>query len=439
VTAAPSERGVRTVLRGARWPGDVAFRDGLIEAVGTVRPEPDDVVVDVDGDIVTAGLVNTHHHLYQWLTRGRAVGCDLFHWLTTLYPVWARIDAEDVHAAALVGLGELALTGCTTAADHHYLVPGGDEQVFDALAEAARTVGIRLHLARGSMDLGESQGGLPPDHVVEDRDAILASTERVADRWHDGIEVVVTVAPCSPFSVTPELMRGSAELARRRGLRLHTHLAETVEEQQDSLARFGCRPVELLDELGWLAQDVWVAHAVHIDDTEVARLGAAGVGVAHCPSSNARLGTGLCRVTDLLAAGVPVGLGVDGVASNEVGGLFPELRQALYSARQRVRRADALLPADVLQLATAGGAACLGRDDLGHLEPGRRADLVVWPAADLLDVPDPIDGLVLGPDRRARHTYVGGRAVVVDGALVGTDHPSDHRALARRAQRLWPT
>jgi cytosine/adenosine deaminase-related metal-dependent hydrolase len=428
----------RTVLRGARWPGDIAIRDGWIEAVGDVPADPDDTVLDVSGDIVTAGLINTHHHLYQWLTRGRAVGRDLFGWLTELYPVWARIDAEDVHAAALVGLGELALTGCTTAADHHYLVPGGDEAVFDALGEAGRTVGIRLHLARGSMDLGTSQGGLPPDHVVEDRDTILASTAAVADRWHDGERIVVTVAPCSPFSVTPELMTESAALARARGLRLHTHLAETIDEQHDCLARFGCRPVELMEDLGWIADDVWVAHAVHLDDTEVGRLGAAGTGVAHCPSSNARLGTGLCRVTDLLAAGVPVGLGVDGVASNEVGGLFPELRQALYTARQRTTRADALLPDDVLRLATEGGAACLGRDDLGRLEPGRRADLVVWPAEDLADVPGPIDGLVLGPDRRARSVLVGGDPVVQDGALVGTDHAANRRELARRARRLWP-
>jgi cytosine/adenosine deaminase-related metal-dependent hydrolase len=428
----------RTVLRGARWPGDVAIRDGWIEAVGDVPAEADDTVVDVAGELVTAGLVNTHHHLYQWLTRGRAVDRDLFGWLTELYPVWARIDAEDVHAAALVGLGELALTGCTTAADHHYLVPGGDETVFDALGEAARTVGIRLHLARGSMDLGTSQGGLPPDHVVEDRDAILASTAAVADRWHDGERIVVTVAPCSPFSVTPELMTESAALARSRGLRLHTHLAETIDEQHDCLARFGCRPVELMEDLGWIADDVWVAHAVHLDDTEVARLGAAGTGVAHCPSSNGRLGTGLCRVPDLLAAGVPVGLGVDGVASNEVGGLFPELRQALYTARQQTGRADALRPDDVLRLATEGGAACLGRDDLGRLAPGQRADLVVWPAEDLADVPGPVDGLVLGPDRRARHVMVGGTMVVRDGALVGTDQAANHRELARRARRLWP-
>ncbi len=312
---------MRTVLRGARWPRNVAVRDGWIEAVGTVQAEPDDRVIDCEGGLITAGFVNTHHHLYQWMTRGRCTGCDLFGWLTELYPVWARLTPEDVHAAALVGLAELAVTGCTTAADHHYLVPGGDDSVFDALAAAAKTVGVRLHLARGSMDLGESHGGLPPDSVVEDADAILASTESVMNRLHDGVRIVVTVAPCSPFTASPELMRGSVDLARRHGLRMHTHLAETKEEQADCLERFGRRPLAVLDDLGWIADDVWVAHGVHFDDGEIRRLGEAGTGVAHCPSSNARLASGMCRVTDLVGAGVPVGLGVDGVASNEVGGL----------------------------------------------------------------------------------------------------------------------
>ena len=426
------------MLRGARWPGDVAFRDGWIEAVGRVPEEPGDRVIRCDGDLLTAGFVNTHHHLYQWMTRGRCVGCDLFGWLVELYPVWGRLDVEDVRAAALVGLAELALTGCTTAADHHYLVPRGDDSVFDALADAARTVGVRLHLARGSMDLGESRGGLPPDHVVEDVDAILASTESVIARHHDGERIVVTVAPCSPFSVTPELMRASAELARRHGLRLHTHLAETIEEERDSLERFGRRPVELLDDLGWISDDVWVAHGVHFDDAEVKRLGATGTGIAHCPSSNARLGAGMCRVRDLQDAGSPVGLGVDGAASNEVGGLQPELRQALYTARQRARRADAFMPADALRLATEGGARCLGREDLGGLEPGLRADVVVWPAGDLDDIQDTLTGFVLGPDRRARHVFVGGGLVVEDGNLLGADPAVLRRDLAAHARRLWP-
>jgi len=429
----------RLVLRGARYPGDVAVADGRIVAVGTVPAEPGDEVVRCEGDVVTAGLVNTHHHLYQWMTRGRAVGCNLFDWLVELYPVWGRLSVEDVRAAALVGLGELAVTGCTTASDHHYLVPRGDDAVFDAIVDAAGEVGLRLHLSRGSMDLGESLGGLPPDHVVEDRDAILASTESVIARHHDGEMVHVTVAPCSPFSVTPGLMVESAELARRHGLRLHTHLCETVEEQEHCLERFGRRPVEMLDEWGWVGDDVWLAHGIHIDDGEMARLGTAGTGVAHCPSSNARVAAGMCRVTDLRAAGCPVGLGVDGVASNEVGGLFGELRQALYTARLRELRPDALMPADVVEMGTRGGARCLGLDDLGSVQVGMRADLAVWPGDDLGDIADALTALVLGPDRRVRHLFVEGRAVVADGLLSGTDLAEAHRDLAGRARRLWET
>ena len=402
----------RLVLRGARHPGDLALRDGRIEAIGTVAPEPDDEVLACDGDIVTAGLINTHHHLYQWATRGRAVGCNLFDWLVELYPIWGRLSVEEIHAAALRGLQELARSGCTTAADHHYLVPRGDDSVFDAIAEAAREVGIRLVLSRGSMDLGERDGGLPPDHVVEDRDAILASTESVIARLHDPDWCQVVVAPCSPFSVTPELMIESAELARKHGLRLHTHLCETVEETEYCLDKLGRRPVDLLDEWGWVGDDVWLAHGIHISPPEIDRLGAAGTGVAHCPSSNARLAAGLCPVTDLEAAGCPVGLGVDGVASNEVGGLFPELRQALYTARIRAGRADAFLPADALRLATTGGARCIGRPELGRLEVGAVADLAVWPAGDLDDLPDPLDGLALGPDRHVHHLVVDGRVVL---------------------------
>jgi cytosine/adenosine deaminase-related metal-dependent hydrolase len=429
----------RRVLRGARWPGDVAMADGAIVAVGDVEPQAGDEVWRLDGtDIVTAGLVNAHHHLYQWMSRGRAVDCNLFGWLQALYPVWARLAVEDVHAAALVGLAELALSGCTTAADHHYVVPRGDDTVFDAVAEAASQVGIRLHLARGSMDFGTSRGGLPPDDVVESVDAILASTESVIARLHDGKRTVVTVAPCSPFSASPELMRESAALARRHGLRLHTHLAETLDEERDCLARFGKRPLQLLDDLGWVADDVWLAHGIHFDDAEVRRLGVAGTGVAHCPSSNARLGAGLCRVADLVAAGAPVGLGVDGAASNEQGGLLAELRQALYTARQRSGEPAGFMPADALEIATQGGAGCLGRADVGRLDVGCRADIVVWPAADLADIPDPVTGLVLGPDRRARHVFVDGEPVVTEGALGGVAIADARSDLARRARRLWP-
>lgn len=427
----------RVVLRGARYPGDVAMRDGAIVAVGTVAPEADDEVVDCRDTVLTAGLVNTHHHLYQWMTRGRAVGCDLFGWLQTLYPIWGRLDAEDVHAAAVVGLSRLVATGCTTAFDHHYIVPRGDDSVFDAVVDAARIVGVRLHLSRGSMDLSEKDGGLPPDHVVEEIDAILASTERVIAAHHDGEWVEVVVAPCSPFSVSGDLMVASAALARRHGLRLHTHLAETLDEEHHCRERFGRRPVELLDEWGWIAPDVWVAHGIHFDDAEVARLGAVGAGVAHCPSSNGRLGAGMCRVVDLRRAGAPVGLGVDGAASNEGGGLFGELRQCLLTARQRAGDPGCFAPADALEVATKGGAACLGREDIGALDPGKRADVVAWDVEDLADVADPVAGLVLGPDRRARDVWVGGRRVVEAGRVTTLDVRAAQRTLAARARRLW--
>jgi cytosine/adenosine deaminase-related metal-dependent hydrolase len=286
------------------------------------------------------------------------------------------------------------------------------------------------------MDLGESAGGLPPDSVVEDTDSILASTEAVHGRLHDGDRIVVTVAPCSPFTVTGRLMTESAALARRLGLRLHTHLAETVDEERDTITRFGRRPVELMQDYGWIADDVWVAHGIHFDDAEVALLGATGTGVAHCPSSNARLGSGLCRVSDLTAAGAPVGLGVDGVASNEAGGLFTEIRQALFTSRQRTRSPLSMGVADALDLATRGGARCLGRDDIGVLEPGRKADLAIWPGDDVQDIPDPVAALALGPDRTVRHLLVSGEPVITDGELLGLDLRAARTRLAAVSSRL---
>jgi cytosine/adenosine deaminase-related metal-dependent hydrolase len=427
----------RLVIRGARWPGDIAVRDGVITEVGHVSAEPGDAELICEADIITPGLVNTHHHLYQWMTRGRATSCGLFAWLTELYPIWDQLSPDDVAAAASVGLGELALSGATTVVDHHYLVPRGDDSVFERIAGAAREIGLRLQLSRGSMDLGESAGGLPPDGVVESIDAILASTERVAARFAGDDLVTVVVGPCSPFTVSTDLMTQSAALGRQLGLRLHTHLAETTDEVKDCLARFGCRPLELAERLGWLGSDVWFAHGIHFDDDEVGRVGAARAGVAHCPRSNGRLGSGLCRVRDLGRAGAPVGLGVDGAASNEAGTLLPELQQALFLARLREGDPGALSPAEALELATTGGAACLGRPDLGRLEPGATADLAIWPAEDLVDVPDPVAGLVLGPDRHVRHLYVGGRPVVSDGELVGLDLRAAHAELGKRARRLW--
>ena len=427
----------RTVLRGARHPGDIAFAGGRIVALGNIEPVDGDIVIRVDGEIITPGLINTHHHLYQWMTRGLATGCNLFEWLQTLYPIWGKMNVEDVHASALVGLGELALSGCTTAFDHHYVVPNGDDTVFDAIVDAANIVGIRLFLSRGSMDLGESDGGLPPDNLVEDRDSILASTERIVSRFHDGEMVHVVVAPCSPFSVSSGLMVESATLARKHGLRLHTHLCETLDEQEHCIERFGKRPAQQLFDWGWSGDDVWFAHGIHFSSEEIELLGSHGTGVAHCPSSNARLAAGMCPVVDLREANVPVGLGVDGVASNEVGGLFPELRQALYTARLREGRPDALMPEDVLELGTIGGAQCLGLDKFGSFEIGAAADFAIWDSNDLAGIEDPVGALILGPDRKVKDLFVAGEYKIKDGEPVSFDLREAHSNLATRSIRLW--
>ena len=434
--AAARGPGHRLVIRGARFPGDVAIEDGVITEIGSIQPRSGDDIIDAAGGIVTAGLVNTHHHLYQWMTRGRSTACGLFDWLVSLYPVWGRLSADDVHAAAIVGLADLALAGCTTAVDHHYLVPAGDVSVFDEVVAAARAVGIRLYLSRGSMDLSEEDGGLPPAHVVEDRDTILGSTEDLVIRYRDDPMINVVVAPCSPFSVTSELMIESAAYARRHGLCLHTHLGETVDEDRYCIERFGRRPLDQLSEWGWIGSDVWFAHGIEFDDRDIARLGHTGTGVAHCPSSNARLGLGTCRVADLRRAGVPVGLGVDGAASNEGGRLLQETRQALFMARVSARRADVLSPIDVMDIATRGGADVLGRPDLGRLEPGAAGDVAVWPADDLADLHDPIAGLVLGPPRSVEHLLVEGHRVVSDSTLHGVDVAAAQRDLAARVRRL---
>lgn len=427
----------RTVLRGAWSPGDVAFRDGVIVAVGDVPAEQGDAVVRCDGSIITAGLVNAHHHLAQTMTRGQGADLDLTTWLRTLYPRWGRMDVDDVRSAALLGLIELARTGCTLAADHHYVVPRSDDRHFDAIADAAREVGIRLYLARGSIDLGTSRGGLAPDEDVEETDAALASMEAVAARLHDGETTWVALAPNSAHSATLELMRGAAELAGRLGLRLHTHLSETPGVVAMYRERWGRGPVDLLEDLGWLGPTTWVAHATHLDDDEVLRLGRAGVGVAHCPSGNARLGTGIGRVADLMAAGSPVGLGVDGGAVNESLALQPEMRQAMYLARLRAGGPSRFSPADALRTATDGGAGCLGLSDrFGSLEVGRPADLAVWGADDLQDFPDAVTGLVLGAFRGVDRLYVAGRPVVEDGHVLGVDEDAALRDLQRRSIRL---
>lgn len=415
--------------------GWIRFANGLVEDVGAGERPPADEVVDVHGAVVTPGLVNTHHHLWQNLTRARAQDDNLFGWLRELYPVWAKLDAEAEYAAARAGLAELALSGCTTVFDHHYLFPPGVEGLLEAEIQAARELGVRIVASRGSMDLGESQGGLPPDSVVESRDDALAATEAAA-ALADGDLVEIAVAPCSPFSVTRELMTESAELARRLGLPLHTHLAETVEEEDYCRELYGCTPVEYLEELGWLAGDVWCAHCVHLSDDDVAKFGAKDVGVAHCPTSNMRLGAGIARVRDLLDAGVRVGLGVDGTASNERGDLFLEVKQALLVARAR-GGPKALNARAALRLGTRGGAAVLGRTDIGELSSGKRADLAVWrtDGLELGGADDLVAGLVFAGPHRVDRLYVGGREIVRDGELAAADErelAKEHRVQAKR-------
>ncbi|HWS35560.1 MAG TPA: 8-oxoguanine deaminase [Actinoplanes sp.] len=395
--------------------------------------------IDGSGCLVTPGLVNTHHHLYQWATRGLALDETLFGWLTTLYPIWGRLDAEIVGAAAGAGLGWLALSGCTTSMDHHYVFPRDGGDVLAAEIEAAQAIGVRFHPTRGSMDLSRKDGGLPPDHVVEDTDEALAATEAAIDRWHDpspASMLQIAVAPCSPFSVTTRLMTESAELARRKGVRLHTHLAETDDEEEFCLEQFGCTPVEYAERVGWLGDDVWLAHGVHLDDSAIAKLGATGTGVAHCPSSNARLGAGSARVRELLDHRVPVGLGVDGAASQEVSHLGAELRQALYTARLR-GGPKAMNARESLRLGTIGGARCLGRqDDIGSLEAGKLADLVMWRLDGLGHdgIDDPVAALVFGPPARVDLALVGGRPIVERGELVNADADT-LTSHARRAHR----
>ena len=419
--------------------GWVLVEGSTIAAVGSgVEPQAA-LRVDLQQAVVTPGLVNTHHHLYQTLTRARAQEADLFTWLQELYPVWSRIDAEAQYAASRTGLAELALSGCTTVFDHHYVFPRGREGLIEAEVQAAREIGVRIVASRGSMDLGVSDGGLPPDALVEDIDAVLAETERLAGLLHEpgpGAGVQLAVAPCSPFSVTGRLMEESAALARRLGLPLHTHLAETVEEEAYCLELYGCRPVEYLDRLGWLADDVWCAHCVHLSENDIAQFARTGTGVAHCPTSNLRLGAGVAPVRDLLDAGVRVGLGVDGSASNERGDLFLEVKQALLVARGRDGGA-ALTAREAIRLGTRGGAALLRRDDIGSLEVGKCADFAVWrtDGLELGGADDPVAGIVFAGPHRADQLVVGGETVVREGQLVNVveaEIAQAHRLQARK-------
>jgi cytosine/adenosine deaminase-related metal-dependent hydrolase len=434
-------------MDGAEISGaSILVRDGWIEEVGPVEDLPDkaDDVVDLTDHVVLPGLVNTHHHLYQTLTRAvpGAQNAGLFDWLTTLYPIWARMTPDHVRTSTRLGLVELALSGCTTAFDHHYLWPNGtsvDDQV-----EGAADLNIRFHISRGSMNLGESDGGLPPDSVVEDEATAIELSQKAVEKHHDpdpGAMRRVVLSPCSPFSVTGELMRKSAELARELGVRLHTHLAETADEEDFCIDRFGIRPVEYMESLGWAGEDVWYAHAVHVADDEVERMASAGTGVSHCPTSNMRLASGVAPVSRYIDAGVPVGLGVDGSASNDSSNMLAEVRHALLLNRVAVSPGigdGAMMTArQALELATVDGARILGRDDIGRIAPGLVADLI---ALDLNRIEfagglhDPVAAIVLCGPSSVDQSWVGGRPLVQDRRVFGVELGSlvdEHNRLSR--------
>ena len=415
--------------------GDVLIRGGVIAAVGVGLDAPGAAVVNAAGCVVTPGLVNTHHHLYQTLTRAVPGGQDalLFGWLKTLYPIWAGFGPEEMFVSAQVGLAELALSGCTMTSDHLYLFPKGSR--LDDTIAAAREVGLRFHPTRGAMSIGESAGGLPPDSLVEREASILEDMIRVVDAHHDaadGAMVRVGLAPCSPFSVSRDLMRDAAVLARDKRVMLHTHLAENDEDIAYSLAKFGCRPGQYAEDLGWTGDDVWHAHCVKLDAGEIDLFARSQTGVAHCPCSNCRLGSGIAPVRAMRDAGVKVGLGVDGSASNDAGNLIAEARQTMLL--QRVARgADAMSAREALEIATLGGAKVLGRHDCGSLEPGKRADLAIWDMTGIEAAGswDAVAALALCGPTRVRDLFVEGRQVVRDGQMVTLDLP---RVIERQNQ-----
>lgn len=420
----------------------VLVRDGKIAEIG-----PDvgkaDREIDCTGHLAVPGLVNTHHHLYQTLTRviPRIQGAELFEWLTVQYPIWGRMDGEAVYVSSKVALAELMRSGCTTASDMFYVFPRGSDVALDQVIQAAQELGIRFHAGRGSMSLGQSAGGLPPDHVVQTQDEILADTARVVDKYHDanpGGMVRIDVMPCSPFSVTRELMEASRDFARARGLQMQTHLAETLDEERFCLERFGVRPLGYLEQMGWLGPDVYLAHGIHFDDAELDLLARTGTGVAHCPCSNCRLGSGIARVVDMRARGVRVGLGVDGSASNDGNNLLAEARQALLVARLK-GGAAAMTVVDALTLATTGSARLLNRPELGALEVGMAADLAIF---DMNRIEyagavehDPVGALLLCQPTPPRHVVVNGALTVEDFVIPGLDTDAlaaRHNGVVRR-------
>ena len=408
--------------------GGVYVVDNLIRQVGPSDRLPPiaDEMIDAKGMIVLPGLVNTHHHLYQSLTRAvpSAQNAELFDWLRTLYPIWAGLTGEAVYVSALIALGELMLSGCTTVADHLYIYPN-DSRIDDEI-RAAQQLGVRFHPSRGSMSLGKSKGGLPPDSVVEDEEAILADCERIVEEHHDPNPhsmCRIVIAPCSPFSVTPDLMRASAAFARERGLTLHTHVAETHDEETFCMREFGVRPVDLMRQLDWVGPDVWWAHCVTLNRDEISIMAQTGTGVAHCPSSNMRLGSGVAPIRALVDAGARVGLAVDGSASNDSGHMLGEARQAMLL--QRVQHgATAMSAEEVLWLGSRGGAAVLGRDDIGHLAPGMAADFVAVSLEQLAFAgaqADPLAALLFCTPPNVDLSVINGRIAVRDGKLQGLD------------------
>jgi cytosine/adenosine deaminase-related metal-dependent hydrolase len=406
---------------------DLLLKDGVIAQIGQNIVAPDVQVVFAHGCVVTPGLVNTHHHLYQSLTRTVPGGQDalLFGWLKTLYPIWSRFGPDEMFTSAAVGLCELALSGCTLSSDHLYLYPNGarlEDTIF-----AAQEVGLRFHPTRGAMSIGESQGGLPPDALVEKEEIILQDCIRVVDAFHDPLEgamLRVGIAPCSPFSVSRDLMREAALLARDKGVMLHTHLAENDEDIAYSLAKFGCRPGEYVQDLGWVGDDVWHAHCVKLDKTEIDLFARTKTGIAHCPCSNCRLGSGIAPLRALRDAGVPVGLGVDGSASNDAAHLLSEARQAMLLQRVALG-ADAMSAREALEVATLGGAQVLGRHDCGQIAVGKRADIAVWDLSGLAAAGtwDPVAALVLCGPMAVRDLFVEGRQIVQGGQITSIDLP----------------
>lgn len=437
--------------------GGLFIRDGFIEQVGLTSelPASADEILNLDGHIILPGLINTHHHFYQTLTRAvpAAQDANLFNWLKTLYPIWARMNADHIRVSTKTALTELALSGCTTASDHLYLFPNGSKLDDEILA--GREVGLRLHASRGSMSLGESKGGLPPDSVVDDEDTILKDSQRLIEQYHDaklGSMTQIVLAPCSPFSVTGDLMRQSSALAREYGVQLHTHLAETQDEEAFCIEMFGHRPVAYMQEVDWIGGDVWFAHSVHVNQEEMDLYAKTGCGVAHCPTSNMRLASGIAPILDMLQAGVKVGIGVDGSASNDGSHLLDEVRMTMMASRVRAGLMGASLSGDdapplmtarqALELATLGSASVLGRSDIGSLEVGKAADFFAI-NLNRLDyagaLHDPVAAVVFAAPVKADYTVVGGKFVVKAGQMMTVDVPtlvSEHNHLA--AQLLEP-